>query len=183
MIMAYWHDMQWEVSTSIVEPLESLSLSYEMESASVKTKTTTVTETKINKKGKTVKKKRRVKSQYIKAILAQQSVTFNTTYQVATGTLDIWGKLEDWKTLIGYTAPLIIGTDQVGTNEWQLIKVDANNIKLDEKGRIIKATFDFTLAECEDKKILKYSKKNLSGSALLVGAKKEDKAAKKTVSI
>ena len=181
MIMAYWHNMQWEVSTSVVENLEGLSLSYEMESAKVKTKTETVIVQQTNKKGVTKNVKKKVKSQYIKAILAAQSISFSTTYQVATGTLDIWAKLEEFKLLIGYSAPLIIGEDEINENEWQLTKVGANSIELDAKGRIIKATFDFTLNETKDKNILKYSKKNLSNSALLVQAMREEKAAKKTV--
>lgn len=183
MIMAYWHNMQWEVSTSVVENLEGLNLCYEMESAQVKTKTDTVIVQKTNKKGITKNVKKKVKSQYVKAILAAQSISFSTTYRVATGTLDIWAKLEECKGLIGYSAPLIIGEDEINQNEWQLTQVKANNIELDAKGRIIKATFDFTLNETVDKKILKYSKKNLSNSALLVQARREDKAAKKTLSI
>ncbi|MDD3139620.1 MAG: hypothetical protein PHX08_11695 [Lachnospiraceae bacterium] len=180
--MAYWHNKKWEVIPSKVENIEEIQGAYELESAKVMTKTTTALVTTLDKKGRTKTTKKKVKSQYIKAILSNQSISFNTTYQVATGTKNIMGELMEWKGLLGYSAPLILGSEVWGVSEMQLTKF-SYNLENDELGRIIKAVVNFTLAETTDKTILGYSKKNLSNSAIIVGATLADKASKKSYSI
>ncbi len=187
--MAYWYNLQWSVrqrtinadgsiSTGHVERIKDLSWAYELEKTTVKTKAVASVARDIygkvittGKKGK--EKVKTQKEKYIVPTFKPGQITFKTDYQVATGTTDIIGKIEEIKSMIGYVGPLVIGCEyfsedpQTGETylasyprvltsyNMQLKKVQVSSTELDEIGRIIKATVSFTLAETTDSKVIK----------------------------
>lgn len=182
--MAYWHDLSWSVRQrevaedgSIIpgriERLEDLAFSYELERAEVKTKAIKeikydIFDNPVTKKKKDgTKKVVAAKKQYIKAIFKNQSMTFSTTYKTALGTLDILGKIEEIREMIGYAAPLVLGREYWDTHgkltawprvwglfEMQLTKVQVGQTKLDELGRLLEATVKFTLTQTDDEAVI-----------------------------
>ena len=91
MIMAYWNGMKWEVSSKQIAYLESLTTAYSID-----------TDTNADKEGK------KPTEQIGKSLI---EISFNTTYRVETGTSDIRGMLKKWESMIGKSAPLIIGNE------------------------------------------------------------------------
>ena len=126
-VMAYWYNLSWgvrqrtlnmdgTVTKGRVERMKDLAWNYELESASVKTKATASVARDIygnvitkGKKGK--EKVKTQKEKYIVPKLKSAQVTFKTEYQVATGTTDILGKIEEIKNMMGSSSPLVIGTE------------------------------------------------------------------------
>lgn len=182
--MAYWHDLSWSVrqrelnadgsiTPGRIERLEDLAFTYELEKAEVKTKAIKeisydIFDNPIVKKKKDgAKKVVTAKKQYVKATFKQQSITFTTTYKTALGTLDILGKIEEIREMIGYAAPLVLGREYWDTHgkltawprvwglfEMQLTKVQVGQTKLDELGRLLEATVKFTLTQTTDEAII-----------------------------
>ncbi len=182
--MAYWHDLSWSVrqrelnedgsiTPGRIERLEDLAFTYELERAEVKTKAYKeikydIFDNPITKKKKDgTKKVVGAKKQYIKAVFKQQSITFSTTYKTALGTLDILGKIEEIREMIGYAAPLVLGREYWDTYgkltawprvwglfEMQLTKVQVGQTQLDELGRLLEATVKFTLTQTTDEAVI-----------------------------
>lgn len=182
--MAYWHDLSWAVrqrevaedgsiTPGRIERLEDLAFTYELEKAEVKTKaykeiSYDIFDNPITKKKKDgTKKVVTAKKQYIKATFKQQSITFSTTYKTALGTLDILGKIEEIREMIGYAAPLVLGREYWDTHgkltawprvwglfEMQLTKVQVGQTQLDELGRLLEATVKFTLTQTTDEAVI-----------------------------
>ncbi len=188
--MAYWYNLAWQVKQrvikedgltiehGVIERMESLTFDYELEKAQVKKKATATVQRdvfgKVVTKGKKGKEKvQTIKEQYVEPKLKTQSINFKTVYQVATGTIDIIGKIEEIKGMIGSCGPLIIGCDYyaedpqtgqiylasqpriLGVHQMQLTKMKVSETELDEIGRMTKATVQFTLKECTDAKVTK----------------------------
>lgn len=163
MIMAYWNGMRWEVSSRQIAYLESLTTAYSID-----------TDTNADKEGQ-----KPTESVGLNLI----EVSFNTTYRVESGTSDIKGVLEKWKSMIGVAAPLIIGNSIFGPDKMQLQSVNVSNVELSPKGVIRAATCAFKLKEfAEEPAGIKKSVKS-SSTAVSVGATSADKKSKKTVSI
>ncbi len=182
--MAYWYNLAWQVRTStvredgtiengLIERLEKLSFEYELEKATVKSKPVADVARDIfgniittGKKGK--EKVKTEKQKYIDSTLKTQKITFSTTYQSATGTTDILGKIEEIRDMIGNSGPLVVGCEYiakddgrlsnvprvVGIYQMQLTKVSVSDIEMDEIGRFTQATLKFTLSETKDKKVI-----------------------------
>ena len=173
--MAYWYNLAWQVKQRVVsadglsiehgviERMESLTFDYELEKAQVKKKATATVQRdvfgKVVTKGKKGKEKvQTITEQYVEPKLKTQSINFKTVYQVATGTVDILGKIDEIKSMIGSCGPLTIGCDYyaedpktgeiylashpriLGVNQMQLTKVKVSETELDEIGRMTKAT-------------------------------------------
>ena len=156
-----------------IERLEDLAFTYELERAEVRTKAYKeikydIFDNPITKKKKDgTKKVVGAKKQYIKAVFKQQSITFSTTYKTALGTLDILGKIEEIREMIGYAAPLVLGREYWDTYgkltawprvwglfEMQLTKVQVGQTQLDELGRLLEATVKFTLTQTTDEAVI-----------------------------
>ena len=182
--MAYWYNLAWPVRGTVgeipgmIERIEDISTDYQLKSAKIKQKNKKtvakdiydkkIIKKKKNEAGKTVKKKKKVKVQYIKAKLEKQEITFSTKYHVATGTLDIQGKIEEIKGMIGSSGPLVLGRTHptagsyprvFGMYEMRLTKVSVNSVELDNFGRMLSATVNFTLTEIKKKKFKQQSAK------------------------
>lgn len=167
MIMAYWNGMRWEVSSKQIAYLESLATAYSID-----------TDTNADKEGK------KPTEQIGKSLI---EMSFNTTYRVETGTSDIRGMLKSWETMIGKSAPLIIGNAIFGPDKMQLQSVSVSNIELSPKGVMRAATLSFKLKEFAEEpagiKKSTVSKSATTKTAVAVGATSNDKSTKKTVSI
>ena len=167
MIMAYWNSMKWEVSSKQIAYLEGLTTAYSID-----------TDTNSDKEGK------KPTEEVGKSLI---EIAFNTTYRVETGTSDIKGMLKKWDSMIGKTAPLIIGNTIFGPDKMQLQSVNVSNVELSPKGVMRAATLSFKFKEfAEEPAGIK--KKTVNGStttntAVSVGASNTDKTTKKTVSI
>lgn len=169
MRMAYWNGMTWEVSSKHIAYLESLTTAYSI-----------ATDTNADKEGQ--KPTETIGKNLIE-------ISFNTTYRVETGTADIRGMLKQWESMIGKAAPLIIGNAIFGPDKMQLQSVNVSNIEMNAKGFMRAATLSFKLKEfAEEESGVKTSSTGTSikpnaNTALQVGVRHSDKAAKKTVSI
>lgn len=167
MIMAYWNNMIWEVSSKQITYLESLTTAYSID-----------TSTNADKEGK------KPTEQIGKSLI---EIAFNTTYRVETGTSDIREMLKKWESMVGKSAPLIIGNAMFGPDKMQLQSVSVSNIELSPKGVIRAATLSFKLKEFAEE-VAGTKKENKTSStvqktALTIGVKHSYKAEKKTVSI
>ena len=166
MIMAYWNEMRWEVSSRQIAYLESLTTAYSID-----------TDTNADKEGQKPTES---------VGLSLMEVSFNTTYRIETGTPDIRNVLERWKKMIGTAAPLIIGNAIFGPDKMQLQSGNVSNVELSPKGLIRAATCAFKFKEfAEEPAGTKRQSSSLGGTttAITVGAQQSDKAIKKTVSI
>lgn len=172
MIMGYWNGMRWEVSSREIAYLESLTTAYSID-----------TDTNADKEGQKPTES---------VGISLMEVSFSTTYRIETGTPDIRSVLEQWKTMIGKAAPLIIGNAIFGPDKMQLQFVSVSNVEISPKGIIRAATCAFKLKEFaeEPSGTKKQSNKSSSSSgkagtatAITVGVRHSDKAQKKTVSI
>ena len=168
MIMAYWNGMRWEVSSKQIAYLESLTTAYSID-----------TDTNADKEGQKP-------TENIGLSLVE--ISFNTTYRIETGTTDVRGMINKWKSMIGVAAPLIIGSAIFGPDKMQLQSVNVSNVALSAKGVIRAATLSFKLKEfAEEPAGTKKSETSKGGTnkntALTVGVKSSYKSEKKTVSI
>lgn len=168
MIMAYWNNMKWEVSSKQINYLESLTTAYSID-----------TSTNADKEGK------KPTEQIGKSLT---EISFNTTYRVETGTSDIRGMLKKWESLIGKSAPLIIGSSIFGPDNMQLQSVNVSNVEISPKGIMRAATCSFKFKEFAEEAAgtkKKGTKKTgtVKNTALTIGVRHSDKAEKKTVSI
>lgn len=169
MVMAYWNGMKWEVSSKQIAYLEALTTAYSID-----------TDTNADKEGK--KPTETVGLDLIE-------VVFNTTYRIETGTSDIRRMLKRWESMVGKSAPLIIGNAIFGPDKMQLQSVSVSNIELSPKGIMRAATLSFKFKEfAEEPAGIKKSTSSGSSSvktntAVSVGATSNDKSTKKTVSI
>lgn len=169
MVMAYWNGMKWEVSSKQIAYLEALTTAYSID-----------TDTNADKEGK--KPTETVGLDLIE-------VAFNTTYRIETGTSDIRGMLKRWESMVGKSAPLIIGNAIFGPDKMQLQSVSVTNIELSPKGVMRAATLSFKFKEfAEEPAGIKKNTSSGSGSAktntaVSVGATSNDKSTKKTVGI
>ena len=167
MIMAYWNNMKWEVSNKQIAYLESLTTAYSID-----------TDTNADKEGQ------KPTEQIGKSLI---EISFNTTYRVETGTSDIRGMLKKWESLIGQSAPLIIGSAIFGPDKMQLQSVSVSNMEISPRGIMRAATLSFKFKEFSEE-AAGTKKTNSSGTtsqktALTVGVKQSYKSEKKTVSI
>lgn len=184
-VMAYWYNLAWQVKERVVdeqgnivhgliERMESLKFDITLEKATVKKKAVAEISRDIygnvitkGKKGK--EKVQTVKPQYVVPTFKEQTMTFETTYQVATGTTDILGKIDEIKNMMGNSSPLVIGTEYydkvtgemtswphvLGVFQMQLTKITVSDTELDDIGRMTKAKVGFTLKETTDKAVQK----------------------------
>ena len=167
MIMAYWNNMKWEVSNKQLAYLEGLTTAYSID-----------TDTNADKEGK------KPTEEVGKSLI---EMAFNTTYRVETGTSDIRGMLKKWDSLIGKTAPLIIGSAIFGPDKMQLQSVNVSNVELSPKGVMRAATLSFKFKEFAEEpagvKINSSGSSATKNTAVSVGASSSDKASKKTTEI
>lgn len=160
--MAYWHDLVWKAQSTtidengtihrgLVERMENLVLDYSLKTVKIKTK----------KSGKK-------KAKTIEATLASNDITFECTYKLAAGTVDINSKINSIKDMIGNAAPLVIANYDApmvwGSFYMQLTKVATSDVEMDEVGRITQAKVSFTLSEAQDKKVKKQAVTYPAGS-------------------
>lgn len=127
MAMACWNGINWECNANVITYLESLTTSFNMD-----------TENNADKEGK---------SPTEVVGISPVEVSFSTTYRVETGTHDIKGIINMWKSMIGAAAPLIIGTEVFGADMMQLQSVSFSNIDVRNDGTIRAATVSFKFKE------------------------------------
>lgn len=195
-VMAYWYNLAWQVKERVVdeqgkivhgviERMEDLSFDITLEKATVKKKAVAEIQRDIygnvvtkGKKGK--EKVQTVKPQYVVPTFKEQTMTFKTTYQVATGTEDILGKIEEIKGMMGSSSPLVVGTEYydkvtgemtswphvLGVFQMQLTKIKVSETELDDIGRMTKATVSFTLKETTDEAVKKAAISSPSAATL-----------------
>ena len=163
MIMAYWNGMQWGVSRSEVTYLESLTTAYSID-----------TSTNADKEGESP-------TETVGMSLIE--IAFNTTYRIETGTSDVKGILEQWKSKIGKTGPLIIGSTVFGPDKMQLQSVNVSNIQINAKGMMRAASCAFKLKEYAEEAAGAKSVNGITDTAVSIGATSADKESKKTVNI
>lgn len=192
--MAYWYNLSWQVRQRTVtadgtvipghvERLKDLSWSRELEKVTVKTKAVPTVARDIYGKVITTGKKgkEKVKTQKEKQIVPTykpNTITFKTDYQVATGTTDILGKIQEIDSMVGNVGPLVIGCEYFAVDPktgetylaayprvltsygMQLKKYAVSGVEMDEIGRLTKATVTFTLTETTDSAVIKASMQN-----------------------
>lgn len=167
MIMAYWNNMKWEVSSKQLAYLEGLTTAYSID-----------TDTNADKEGQKPTET---------VGLSLVEIAFNTTYRVETGTSNIRSVLDTWKSMVGVAAPLIIGNSIFGPDKMQLQSVNVSNVDLSPKGVIRAATLSFKFKEFAEEaagiKKTNSSSGTYKKTALTVGVKQSYKSEKKTVSI
>lgn len=161
MVMAYWNGMQWVVSGQQIAYLESLATSFEIE-----------TETNADKDGNTA-------SETVSRKLIELSL--ETTYMVETGTKDVRGMIDKWSGLIGKASPFILGNKTFCSEKMQLLSVNVSDVRLSPKGVMMGVKLSFKFREFKEPE--KNTTTSTSTSAVNVGATKNDKSSKKTVSI
>ena len=185
---AQWYNLSWPIYFNglggRIERIEDLSTSWEMEKAKISEKEGERQAGEVTKKaGKKAKKKGGkaknsgggAKAQGLDVKKKEQVITFRTTYQAATGTLDIQDKLEEIEKMVGASGPLVIGRVKEGISdayprvfgeyEMQLTKASVSNVEIDELGRMIKAVVSFTLTETKGKKVKKAATQHPGASA------------------
>lgn len=186
--MAYWHNLSWVIADrytraegGLIENMEALAFDIEVAKVTVKTKKTAEVSRdiygKIITKGKKGKETiQQQKPQYLEPTFKQQQITCQTLYQVATGTTDILGKIEEIKGMMGSVSPLVVGCvvrdysakyDEsgdypitsyprvLGVYNMQLMKIKVSDLELDSAGRALKAKVSFTFSEATDQKAIK----------------------------
>lgn len=167
MIMAYWNNMKWEVSSKQLAYLEGLTTAYSID-----------TDTNADKEGQ------KPTEQIGKSLI---EIAFNTTYRVESGTSDIRGMLKEWESMIGKAAPLIIGSSIFGPDKMQLQSVNVSNVDISPKGVMRAASLSFKFKEFAEEaagiKKTNSSSGTSNKTALTIGVRHSDKAEKKTVSI
>ena len=175
--MAYWHNLSWVIADrytraqgGLIENMEALAFDLEVAKVTVKTKKTAEVSRDINgkiiTKGKTGKETIVTqKPQYLEPTFKEQQITCQTLYQVATGTTDILGKIDEIKGMMGSVSPLVVGCvvrdysrqyDEtgdypitsyprvLGVYNMQLMKIRVSDLELDSAGRALKAKVSFT---------------------------------------
>lgn len=97
--------------------------------------------------------------------LAQSN--FETTYLLAAG-VDPRAQIEEWKSLLGKSHPLIIGGKQFGDSKMKLTNVSISDVLFTNAGKMIQAKVSITLKEdggtSTSKKTSTTSKSSSSGS-------------------
>lgn len=166
-MIASWHDMTWECSPREITRLENLTTSYAIE-----------TKSNADKDGK---------SPTETVGFADEEISLATTYRIETGTSDIRGMIDKWKSLVGKAAPLILGSDVFGPDKVQLQSVSVSNIVMRANGVLTAATLSFKFKEFNEKQsnAVTTTTKN-SGTkqtAVNVTASKADKKSKKNKSM
>lgn len=170
MVIASWNGITWECSPSLITYLDALTTSFSIE-----------TQSNADKDGK---------SPTETVGVSPIEVSFSTTYRVETGTADIMAIINLWKSMIGLSAPLIIGDTVFGAENMQLQSISVSDINLHYNGFVSAATLSFKFKEYTEKKKTdkksssKSSKKSkLNTSAANLGPTKKDKESKKTVQV
>ena len=74
------------------------------------------------------------------------SMSFETTYLRAAGT-DPRSQIEEWKSLLDKSYPLIIGGERFGPNKMQLKQVDVSDCLFSNTGKMLKVKIKITLKE------------------------------------
>ena len=165
-MIAYWDGMIWECSPRIISRLDGLSTSFSMQ-----------TETNADKEGV---------SPTETVGLNETEISLSTTYRIETGTSDIKGMINAWKSKIGKAAPLIIGCEIFGPDKVQLQSVGVSNVGMRPNGLFTEATLAFKFKEyIEEPVVANVAKTNSAGSAsaVSVGASVADKESKKPVTV
>ena len=159
-MIASWNNMTWDCSPSEITFLEGLSTSRAIK-----------TESNNDKKGK---------SPTEKVGFAEEEISLSTTYRVETGTKDIRGVYEQWRSLVGQAAPLIIGSSTFGPSKVQLTSVSISNISMRANGVFTAATLSFKFKEFADAaSVVTKTKTADKGTAVNITASKADKKIKK----
>lgn len=174
MAIASWHGKKFEITSTKILALNSLSASLELD-----------TETNDDKAGSPPTNTKNLK-------LQEFDFDFNVTSAAGVDPRD---EFESWKKLVGDIDVFILGTKQFGPKKMQLQKVEMSDGKLDALGNIITATISIKLVEYAPEKSknkekakgsskkskgVKSSKSKKSKSAK---ASKSDKKSKKTTDV
>lgn len=186
MTMAYWNGMTWGVSNKQIAFLESFTTSFGIE-----------TKTNADKDGESPTE------QVAKSLV---EFSFNTTYRVETGTRDIRGTIDAWRSRVGKTGPLIIGNSTFGPDKMQLQSVDVSDLRVDASGVMRAVTLGFKFKEFAETEsgvttstspsqsatassgvtasaTSTFKPSRIQNSAVNIGAAKRDRDSKKTVNI
>lgn len=166
--MAYWNGMTWGVSMSEVAFLDKLVTGYSYQ-----------TQTNADKDGESPTENVGMKD---------MEISFTTTYRVETGTPDIRGKIQQWGSMVGQAAPLIIGGSVFGPDKMQLQDVSITETTIDARGVFRAAVISFKFVEYKEKAEsgTTSSSSDSGGSgetAVSVGASSSSKKTKKTVTM
>lgn len=165
MVMASWNGYSWECNGNVMSYLESLTTSFAIE-----------TQSNADKDGK---------SPTETVGISPIEISFTTAYRVETGTKDVRGIMNAWKSMVGKAAPLIIGTEVFGADMMQLQSVSFSDIGIRSDGFIRSCKVSFKFKEyVESKKKVKASNTGSStnSTALNIGPTTREKAKKKTYS-
>lgn len=159
MAIAYWNGYTWECNSNVISYLETLTTSFSIE-----------TQSNADKDGK---------SPTETVGISPVEISFKTTYRIETGTADIRGIMNDWKSMIGQAAPLIIGSEVFGADMMQLQSVAFSDIKLRHDGFIRACTVSFKFKEYIEKKQTVKSGQSFDSTAITIGPTTREKAKKK----
>lgn len=157
MAMAYWNGISWECSPYEIAYLEGLTTSFSMD-----------TENNADKEGK---------SPTEEIGLKPIEISFSTVYRVETGTADIQAVINMWKSMIGLSAPLIIGSEVFGPELSQLQSVGVSDIGLRHDGTMRAAKLTFKFKEFVEEPVT--AENTSTTSAVKVGASKSEKSSLK----
>ena len=153
-IIAQWGDKKWEVSANNVLALQGLRFSY----AQVADNNTATEDKKLtNQRGTEL-----------------FPLTFSTTLHSGAG-VDVRAEIESWKALVTQVNYFYLGGELLGPM-LQLRKVNVNDVKLDDLGRMRLATLSFEFKEYDEST----TSVKVDTSALKVKASTSDKEEKKT---
>jgi|GEM_PF-1039314 len=125
-VMAVWCGKTFEVSSKKILTLEKLATSYKLKA-----------ETNDDSEGKP--------STNVRGLELEQ-ISFETLFDTAVG-VDVSAEIESWKSLVGQSGSLIIGSIRFGAEKFKLIDMSVSNIIIDEKGRFKQAKISFKFQE------------------------------------
>lgn len=148
--IAKWRKRKWVVSTKQIKDFRSLAFTYAQQADN---NSSTEGKGMTNEKG-----------------LELFQMSFSTTLLAGAG-VDVRKEIKEWKKEVTKTGMFYLNGKQLGPKKVRLDKVSVSNINVDNKGRMLQATLQFTFVEYDPKK----EKKDTSSSAKDVKASASDK--------
>jgi hypothetical protein len=147
--IAKWRKKKWLISQDEIKEFKSLQFSYAQQA---KNNNSTEGKGLTNEKG-----------------LDLFKMSFSTTLIAGIG-VDIRKEIDSWKQEVTKSGTFYLNGKQLGPKKQRLDKVSVNNIRVDNSGRMLQATLQFSFVEDDPEK-----EAALSESATEVKASKTDK--------
>ena len=155
MAIAYWNGISWECNAREISYMDDLSTSFSID-----------TQNNADKEGKSPTEEVGVNP---------IEISFSTTYRVETGTSNIRNLINKWKSMIGLSAPLLIGSEVFGPDLVQLQSIGVSDISIRHDGVIRAAKLSFKFKEFIEEPVTAESGGENATTAVNVGATTSDK--------